>query len=306
MYNQKTMQPREVSVDVKKSWASRILVSMKLFRLAARTIKADKSLLALQLWLIVNLILSMTFTILILLLVSFTFIAFTGDFQNKYISLSIALLWVLTLTFVASFIVNIFNVALCHGSLEVFKGNKITAKQCLKVAWTKKRIVSRYSLTDTTIGIISRIIQTRFRTIASIASLSALIVIPWNIATYLVAPIIATSSSSRDGVTDTVQRSVALLKSSWTETITTAISTTIVYWLITIFAVLLFIPLMESSWTNEVKQILAIIFIIAIFTVYVMTMTMRTVIKAAIYFYVTSGRLPRQFESIPRQNEHNL
>lgn len=303
MYNQNTMQPQDV--NDKKSWTGRMLISMKLFRLAARTIKADKSLLALQLWLIVNLVLFITFTVLILVLVSFSVIAFTGDSQNQYISLCIALLWISTLTFVTSFIVNIFNVALCHGSLEVFKGNKITAKQCLKVTWTKKRIVSRYSLTDTTVGVISRIIQTRFRSIASIASLGALMVIPWKIATYLVAPIIATSSS-RDSVTDTVQRSVALLKSSWTETITAAISTTIVYWLITIFAVLLFIPIMESDWTSEMKQILAIILVTVIFTACIITMTMRTVIKAAIYFYVTTGRLPGQFESISRLDEHKL
>ncbi len=113
---------------------------------------------------------------------------------------------------VSYFVIFFSNSALVGAALIRLRGGDPTVADGFRIAMGKVGTIFGYAMVAATVGIILRAIQERAGLVGRI--ITGLIGIVWNVATFLVVPVLVNEDV---GPIDAVKRSSALLKKTWGE-----------------------------------------------------------------------------------------
>jgi hypothetical protein len=123
----------------------------------------------------------------------------------------------------------------------------------------------------------------------------SLIGLAWNIATFLVLPILVIEDL---GPLDAIKRSVSLLKKTWGEQLAGTIGLSFVFSLITIGAFVASVPFIIISLTNQLYWLAIIIGILLIFGLSIVGLingALSGIFTAAVYRYAVEGETSEYF-----------
>lgn len=186
----------------------RISNSWELVKESLRLLQADKELMVFPL-----------LSSLGVVIVSLTFIlpmAFAGMFDSILANGGEVLGFIVLFAFYITQYTLIFfaNTALVGAAMIRLRGGDPTVSDGLKIASSRFGVILGYALISATVGMLLRMLSQRGGAVGRIVS--GLFGLTWNIATFLVVPVLAVE---KVGPVDAVKRSAALLKRTWGEQI---------------------------------------------------------------------------------------
>lgn len=203
---------------------------------------------------------------------------------------------VLFLFYLVSYTISIFfNVALVGAAMIRLDGGDPTVSDGLRIARSKFGIIFQYAIISATVGVILRIIEQRFGWIGSIISwLGGLV---WNIATFLVVPVLAVKDV---GPIDAIKESTRLLKQTWGEQLIAGEGMGFVFGLLGMLVVAIgaFLTIAIGSATESPALIFLFIAltVIAVIGLGVVAGALGGIFQAALYRYAETGAIPSDFD----------
>ena len=263
--------------------------SWDLVKASARVLGADKELVVFP---IVSAIgtLIVTLTFAVPMLVS-GFIDSLISEQFQWIGVAVLFLFYLVQYTVIFFA----NTALVGAAIIRLRGGDPTVGDGFRIAFSRFGPIVGYALIAATVGMILRAISERSRGLGRMAV--SLIGFAWNIATYMVVPVLAVEGV---GPIEAIKRSVALLKKTWGEQIAGSLGIGLVFGLITLAIFVVGIPLvilafvtLESVWLGI--TIIAIL-VIALTLSGLINSTLSGIYSAAVYQYAATGQTSEFFD----------
>jgi hypothetical protein len=203
---------------------------------------------------------------------------------------------VLFLFYLVSYSVSIFfNVALVGAAMIRLDGGDPTVSDGIRIARSKFGIIVQYALLSATVGIILRFIEERLGFLGSI--ISWLGGLAWNIATFLVVPILAVKDISP---LDAVKESAGLLKKTWGEQLVGDLSMGLIFGLLTTLVVLggaLLTALVTSLTQSTVLAVIMVaLIVVAVIALAVVGGALGGIYQAALYRYAETGVAPDNFD----------
>ena len=180
------------------------------------------------------------------------------------------------------------NTALVGAALIRLRGGNPTVSDGFKIAFDHIAQILGYALISATVGIILRTFSERSGIIGKIVI--ALINAAWNIATFLVVPILIVENI---GPIDAIKRSANLLKKTWGEQLIGNFSIGIIFGFITIATVILAIPVFISVASLESTFLIiltAVGFIMTLIMIALISSTLSSIYEAAVYLYAVEGK----------------
>jgi len=203
---------------------------------------------------------------------------------------------VLFLFYLVSYTISIFfNVALVGAAMIRLDGGSPTLGDGLRLARSKFGIILQYAVISATVGIIFRFIEERLGFLGSIiAWLGGL---AWNVATYLVVPVLAAKDVSP---IDAIKESASLLKKTWGEQIIADGGMGFVFFLMSMFVIFVGTFLTIAIGAAVDSPALVILFILATFIALIgLAVTagaLSGIYQAALYRYAETGVVPDNFD----------
>lgn len=199
------------------------------------------------------------------------------------------------------FIIFFNNTALVGAALIRIRGGDPTVGNGLKIALDRFVPIFLYALIASTVGMILSLIKERGNNISKIVV--SLIGFVWNVATFLVVPILA---AEEVGPIEAIKRSVAYLKKTWGEQLVGTFSIGAVF---TFLLIMLIIAagLMVAVLANANAQPWAFIAVFAVAIVFILggslvNSTLNGIYTAAVYQYASTGNPGTFFEAETVQN----
>jgi len=267
---------------ISNSWA--------LVKASARVLKADKEL-------VIFPILS-SIGVLVVTLTFFLPTILAGVFDNLF-SQHAQIMGVIVLFFfyLAQYLVIFFaNTALVGAALIRLRGGDPTVGDGFRIAFRRFGAILGYALIAATVGIILKSLSNRSKGLGR--AIVSLIGFAWNIATFLVVPVLAVENV---GPIEAIKRSVYLLKKTWGEQIAGNLGIGAFFGLITFLVFLVGIPAtflaFAATQTVWLALLVGIIFIFALVIIGLISSTLNGVYTAAVYLYAVDGRSDSFFES---------
>ena len=196
---------------------------------------------------------------------------------------------VMFLFYVVQYTVIFFaNTALVGAALIRLRGGDPTIGDGFRIAASRFTPILGYALIAATVGIILRAISQRSNTLGRI--IISIIGFAWNVATYLVVPVLAVENV---GPIDAVKRSSGLLKRTWGEQISGNLGMGLIFFLIFLAEVVIIAPLVILA--INIQSVALIIGLIAVLIVMIMITalvqsTLEGIYSAAVYQYATTGQ----------------
>lgn len=263
--------------------------SWDLVKASARVLGADKELIVFPIVSAIGtLIVTLTFAVPMLLS---GFIDSLASDQFQWVGLAVMFLFYLVQYTVIFFA----NTALVGAAVIRLRGGDPTVRDGFRIAFSRFGPIVGYALIAATVGMILRAISERSRGLGRFAV--SLIGFAWNIATYLVVPILAVEGV---GPIEAIKRSVALLKKTWGEQIAGSLGIGLIFGLITLAIFVVGIPLiliafitLESAWLGI--TIIAIL-VIALTLLGLINSTLSGIYSAAVYQYAATGQTSQFFD----------
>jgi hypothetical protein len=202
----------------------------------------------------------------------------------------IAFLFYLTMYFVVIF----SNSALVGAAMIRLRGGDPTLRDGFQIAMEHLPQIFGYALISATIGILLRWLRERGGIVGSI--IAWLGNLAWNIATYLVVPVLVVENV---GPVDAIKRSASLLKKTWGEQIVGNFSIGLVFGLITLAVILLVgVPLilLAVAAGSVVLVVLVVgIVILLVMGISLFSSTLQGIYVAALYRYAVEGEISPQY-----------
>jgi len=188
------------------------------------------------------------------------------------------------------------NTALVGAAMIRLEGGDPTVRDGLQIAAKNFTSILGYALIAATVGVILRMISERSEGLGRLVT--SLIGTAWNIATYLVAPVLAVEGI---GPVDAIKRSASLLKQTWGEQIAGNFGMGMITFLV-IFGVIL---LGGGAVAGAVALDLGVIPIVLVVGLVIMLIvivglvssTLNSIYTAAVYQYATTGQSGQFFDS---------
>jgi hypothetical protein len=192
--------------------------------------------------------------------------------------------------FVNYFVIVFFNSALISCAIVRFYGGDATVSGGLSAAMARLPQIAGWALVSATVGVILKLIESRSERVGQIAA--GLLGAAWTIVTYFVVPVLVVE---RVGPITAVQRSFAILKKTWGESITANFSIGLVVFLATIVSI---VPAVIGLALGTTATIIAGIAVTAVLLIVVslVSAALHTIIVAALYLYAAEGKVPQQFD----------
>ena len=270
----------------------------KLLSKAARTVlKADKELVAFPV------LQSVVGTILLVCLAAIVF--FTGTATGSLGSsegfswhahsiiapVSFAIMYI-GMTFIAHY----FEAAVYAGAMQRFKGEDPTIESSLRQVNKKIRPLILFSLLIATVGLILGAIEDKVPLAGKIAIW--LFGAAWSVANVFSIPTIITSEENIKPL-EATKNSVALIKKVWGESVALQLSVAFfgLSWIL--------LALLMSAAAGGLAGMLispvaggvlgGVLLVIGISIITTITMTLVTIVKAAVFYYATTGEAPEHF-----------
>jgi len=263
----------------------RISNSWELVKASAQVLKADKELIIFPILSTIG---------LILVSIAFAVPIFVSDLINQITDNVVLSVLVLFLFYLAQYIVIFFaNSALVAAAMIRLRGGDPTAGDGFRAAFGHLPAILGYALISATVGMILRWLSER-GVLGEIAS--RLIGFAWNIATFLVVPILVMEDV---GPVEAVKRSAGLLKKTWGEQIVGNLSIGLVFGLLIFASILLGIGGVLLGVNIESAPIAIAAAAIAVLLVLGMSLissALSGIYSAAVYNYAVTGEPGGYFE----------
>ena len=264
--------------------------SWELVKASARVLGADKELMVFPIVSAVGtIIVTLTFALPVL---------FSG-FIDRIVSdnLQIISLLVLFIFYIVQYTVIFFaNTALVGAAVIRLRGGDPTVADGFKVAFSRLAQILGYALIAATVGMILRAISERSRGLGR--AVISLIGFAWNIATYLVVPILAVEGL---GPIEAIKRSVALLKKTWGEQLVGNFGIGLVFTLFTLAVLIIGIPavILAFTWLQSVwlGVGLIVLLILGLVLIGLINSTLSGIYSAAVYQYAATGQTSPYFDN---------
>jgi len=261
----------------------RISNSWNILKASFAVLRADKELLIFPIISSIGiLIVTVTFAFPLLftgLLESF----FSGAFAGQLLGFL-----VLFLFYVFQYTVIIFsNAALISAALIRLEGGDPTVSDGFRIAIQHFRTILGYAVISATVGVLLRTVSQRSSSLGRLVI--TLVGAAWNIATFLVVPVLVVEDS---GPIESIRRSTELLKKTWGEQIAGNIGIGIFFGLIVIVSLLIIIPLVIVSLANGILWlgIGICVLLIAVLSLFgLVNGALSAIFTAAVYHYAVTG-----------------
>lgn len=180
------------------------------------------------------------------------------------------------------------NTALVGAAVIRLRGGNPTVGQGFQIAFSRLLNIIGYALIAATVGMILRAVSERSRGLGRFAI--SLIGFAWNVATFLVVPVLAVEGV---GPIEAIKRSVYLLRKTWGEQIAGNIGIGSVFGLISfgiiilgmIFAGMAFIALESAALAIGIL----VLMVIALILIGLINSTLSGIYAAAVYQYAETG-----------------
>jgi hypothetical protein len=212
----------------------------------------------------------------------------------------------LFLFYVVQYLVIFFaNTALVGAALIRLRGVNPTVVDGFSIAMDHFGAIFGYAFITATVGMILMLISRRRngfgRMIVSLVGLG------WNIATYLVVPILAVENV---GPIEAIKRSVALLKKTWGEQIAGELGLGAFFGLASFLVILvgIFFTVAAASVTNTVALpvIVALLFVLVLVLIGLVSSGLTGIYTAAVYKYAVEGSAGHFFDETLVKNSFSV
>ncbi len=265
----------------------RIANSWELVKESLRVLQADKELLVFPIISSIGvLIVSLTFILPMLFAGAFDAIFTRGGEVMGLIVMFAFYLVQYTVIFFA-------NTALVGAAMIRLQGGDPTVQDGLRIAASRFGPILGYALISATVGMILRAISSRGGIGRFIVSLIGL---AWNIATFLVVPVLAVENV---GPIDAIKRSVNLLKRTWGEQIAGNLGIGLFFGLI-VFGLFILgfagIALAVSAQSVGLAVAIVCVLVLALVLVGLVHSALNGIYTAAVYQFATEGKTSGFFD----------
>lgn len=180
------------------------------------------------------------------------------------------------------------NTALVGAAVIRLRGGNPTVGQGFQIAFSRLLNIIGYALIAATVGMILRAVSERSRGLGRFAI--SLIGFAWNVATFLVVPVLAVEGV---GPIEAIKRSVYLLRKTWGEQIAGNIGIGTVFGLISFGIIMLGMILAGLAFIALDSAALAIgifvLMVIALILIGLINSTLSGIYAAAVYQYAETG-----------------
>jgi hypothetical protein len=269
----------------------RLSNSWELVKASAAVLRSDKELIVFPIISGVGtLIVTATFAVPLFLAGLFDSMYVDGEgFQP--LGMAVAFLFYLVQYFVIFFA----NTALVGAAMIRLQGGDPTVNDGFQIALKRIGPIFGYALISATVGMILRAISERAGFIGRI--IISLIGLAWNLATYLVVPILAVENV---GPIDAIKRSTALLKRTWGEQFVGNAGLGAVFGLIGLGVFLVGVPLIVLAAMSQSIALLVtavVILVLGLLVLGIISSTLSGIYTAVVYRYATTGEVGGPFRA---------
>lgn len=264
--------------------------SWELVKASARVLQQDKELLVFPIISTIGVVL-VTLGFIFPLLVGNLFDSIFSD-DMRVVSFLVMLAY-----YVVQYAVIFFaNTALVGAAMIRLEGGDPTVRDGLQIAARNFTSILGYALIAGTVGVILRMVSERSEGLGRLVI--SLIGTAWNIATYLVAPVLAVEGI---GPVDAIKRSASLLKKTWGEQIAGNFGMGMITFLV-IFGIILLGGAAVFGFVSLDLGVIPIVLVVGfvvmlIVIVGLISSTLNSIYTAAVYQYATTGKSGEFFES---------
>ena len=260
----------------------RISNSWELVKESLRVLQADKELLIFPVISSIGVVIvSLTFLLPMLIAGAFDAIFARGGEVMGFIVFFAFYIVQYTVIFFA-------NTALVGAAMIRLRGGDPTVSDGLQIASKHFGAILGYALVSATVGMILRLLSQRGGTIGRI--ISGLFGLAWNVATFLVVPVLAMEDV---GPIEAIKRSTSLLKRTWGEQIAGNLGIGIIFGLLVFGLIILggVVTVLAASIQSTALIILIVcVFVLAIVLVALMHSALNGIYMAAVYQYASDGK----------------
>ncbi len=191
------------------------------------------------------------------------------------------------------FVIFFANTALVGAAMIRLDGGDPTVGDGFRIAMRRAGPILGYALISATVGLILRTIAERAGILGRLVI--SLIGLAWNLATYLVVPVLAAEDV---GPIDAIKRSVGLLKHTWGEQIVGNAGIGAVVGLLTFGLFLVGVPLIVLAAMAESLALLAVVVVVVVLAALalgVISSALSGIYTAAVYRYAATGEVGGSF-----------
>ncbi len=147
-----------------------------------------------------------------------------------------------------------------------------------------------WSFISATVGVVLRVISDKSQLIGKIVA--GLFGAAWAILTYFSLPSLVIGNRS---VQDSFKESAALIRKTWGEAIIVNFGLSLFFMVLTFIVMALFVGVGIIVQLPEVWILLAILFVIYMIAVVIISSTLDSIVKLALYEYASTGKVPQGF-----------
>jgi hypothetical protein len=267
----------------------KIAKSWELVKESLRVLQADKELLIFPIISSIGVVLvTLTFILPMIAASAFDSIFAGGGEVMGFIVLFAFYLVQYTVIFFA-------NTALVGAAMIRLKGGDPTVSDGIRIATSRFGVILGYALISATVGMILRVLSQRGGVIGRF--ISSLFGLAWNVATFLVVPVLAVENV---GPIDAIKRSTNLLKRTWGEQIAGNLGIGAIFGLV-IFGLILIgvalVVLFASLESTALIILTVVILTLAILLVALLQSALQGIYTAAVYQYATEGKSSGMFNT---------
>jgi hypothetical protein len=259
----------------------RISNSWQLVKASAEVLRADKELVVFPFVSMIGvLIVTVTFAVPMFLAGAFESVTKEG---GEILGAVVAFLFYVTQYCVIFFA----NTALVGAAMMRLEGGDPTVSDGFRIASQRIGKIIGYALIAATVGMILRALSERGGLVGRIVS--SLIGLAWNLATFLVVPVLVMEEV---GPIDAVKRSATLLKKTWGEQIVGNLSIGLVFGLAGLLMFLVGVPLVVvavGTGSAALTVLVILLFVLALVTLGMLSSTLSGIYAAAVYRYAVDG-----------------
>jgi hypothetical protein len=202
---------------------------------------------------------------------------------------------VLFLFYVVQYTVIFFaNTALVGAALIRLRGGDPTVRDGFRIAASRMGPIIGYALIAATVGMILRTISKRSGGLGRL--IVSLVGFAWNIATYLVVPVLAMENV---GPLEAIKRSADLLRRTWGEQIAGNLGLGGIFALFYLLVIAAFAPVVILAINAEAAALIIgaiVAFILVLSIVGLVHSTLEGIYSAAVYQYATTGQVGAFFD----------
>ncbi len=195
------------------------------------------------------------------------------------------LYYLLTFTITNYFLAGVYTIV--HAR---FNGSDLTLGDGIANANKHFGRIFTWSLISATVGLILQIISDKSKLIGKIVA--AIFGAAWGILTYFSLPSLVVGQRS---ISDSFKESAAVIRKTWGETIIVNFGIGLFFGLITFLVIAVMIGIAVLVPVFEMLILLGILFVVYLIALTIISSTLGSIVKLALYEYAVTGNVPQGF-----------